>query len=550
MKRITTVLILTCILLSAQEIGGRYLIITHDSFYDAVQPLAWWKHKKGLRTKVVRLSETGYNAYAIRNYIVNAYQTWQIRPEFILFVGAPNYLPLPTVGGTYSDNYYTNISGDIYNEILSGRLTVHSFSEAQNVVNKILLYERTPYTAEPSWFTQACLIARMGYDPDDSVYWNDTYFASQHMINNGYTDIDTLSQYFGHNTSHLLASVNSGRSIVMYRGAGVNNWYSPFNVNPHQAQNNMMLPIVLSITCRTIGTGSTSATAEYWLLTGSVSTPRGAAGYFATTTTVVNQAYLRSAVARGFFDAIFEEGKRTFGEACEGGRQRVYQTYPYAGGSKEYYGFTTLGDPEMNIWTAVPSMITVTHDSALYTGEDTLRVNVTNQGVPVEGAFVCIVFDSTVYEAGYTYSDGSITFIMDLLHTGNLDLTVTGHNLLPYETIIPVMETGVSERSGYTLITNNNINLKIYPNPGRKTAMISYTIPANCSGTLTIYDASGSLVNKLSFPESPILQKRTTCWNGKDYNGKSMRSGLYFAVLELPIEGSIITKREKFILID
>jgi hypothetical protein len=139
LRRVLILLLTLIVLGSAQEAGARYLIITNDTFYDAIQPLAAWKHKKGLSTKVVKLSQIGSTSYAIRNHIVDAYTNWQIPPEFILLVGAPNYLPMPQVNGTYSDNYYTNMDADIYNEILSGRMTVHSVTEAQTTVNKILI---------------------------------------------------------------------------------------------------------------------------------------------------------------------------------------------------------------------------------------------------------------------------------------------------------------------------------------------------------------------------------------------------------------------------
>ncbi|MGB7054653.1 MAG: C25 family cysteine peptidase, partial [bacterium] len=126
MKRTLIFLAALCTIVIAQESGARYLIITHDSFYDDILPLAEWKHKKGMKTKITRLSETGSSSAEIRNYILNAYNTWQTRPEFLLLVGAPNFIPFPYVSGTISDNYYTNMDGDIFNEILSGRLTVHN----------------------------------------------------------------------------------------------------------------------------------------------------------------------------------------------------------------------------------------------------------------------------------------------------------------------------------------------------------------------------------------------------------------------------------------
>jgi hypothetical protein len=364
-------LLIACAICFSQEIGARYLIITHDDFYDAIQPLAQWKHRKGMRTKVVKLSETGSSASQIKDYIEDAYNTWQIPPEFLLLVGAPNYLPFPQVSYLYSDNYYTNIEGDIYNEILSGRLTVHDTTEAQIVVNKILLYEKTPYMDDSLWFINSCLILRNDYDPDDSIYWSDIHHAKNLMLQNGYNTIDTLASQFGNNANDIIQAVNDGRAFVLYRGCGVGNWYSPFSVDPDQTENGVKLPIVLSITSRTIGTGSTPATAERWLLTGEPSLPRGGAGYFATTTTVTNGAYLRSAVCKGFFNAIFQDGKRTFGEACEGGRINVYTLYNSA---SEYRGFTTLGDPEMNIWTAIPKAIDVLHDSLLTIVDDSLHV--------------------------------------------------------------------------------------------------------------------------------------------------------------------------------
>ncbi|GAH90754.1 unnamed protein product [marine sediment metagenome] len=227
MKKALTVLLIFCAVCFAQEIGARYLIITNDNFYDAIQSLAQWKHKKGLRTKVVKLSEIGSSALEIKTYITNAYNNWQIPPEFLLLVGAPiNYLPFPQVSGTYTDNYYTDIEGDIHNDILSGRLTVHNTTEAQTVVNKILLYERTPYMDDSLWFINACLIVREDYDTyDDSIYWSDIHHAKDLMLNAGYNTIDTLSRAAGNSSSHVIQAVNAGRAFVLYRGQGVGYWW-------------------------------------------------------------------------------------------------------------------------------------------------------------------------------------------------------------------------------------------------------------------------------------------------------------------------------------
>ncbi|MEO0084075.1 MAG: C25 family cysteine peptidase, partial [candidate division WOR-3 bacterium] len=73
-------LLLSLILINlGWPIGAKYLIITHDNFYEAILPLAQWKHKKGVPTKVVKLSDlnaTPESIARIKNYIVNAYNTW------------------------------------------------------------------------------------------------------------------------------------------------------------------------------------------------------------------------------------------------------------------------------------------------------------------------------------------------------------------------------------------------------------------------------------------------------------------------------------------
>ena len=430
MKKVILFLMMLFVAGIAQT-GARYLIITHDDFYNAIQPLAQWKHKKGVKTQVVKLSQIGSTADAIRNYVVNAYNTWDIKPEYLLLVGAPNYIPYPSVSGTVSDNYYTNMDGDIFNEILSGRLTVHNTTEAQTVVNKVLAYERTPYMIDSMWLIRTVGIVRMDYyPPDDSIYWSDIHQMKHYMLGAGYDLVDTLSNLYGDDKYDVIDKVNLGRSFVLYRGQGVNNWWSPFDVNPDNTANGPKLPIVLSITCSTIGTGSSPATAEKWLLTGSPTQLRGGAGYFATTTVLSSGAHLRSAVSQGFFDAIFRGGKKTFGEACEGGRTRVYAMY---NSSSEYRGFNTLGDPEMNIWTAIPGHLDVTYPDTIVIGSQNFIVNVIHDGNPVNGAIVCLVKSNEIYAVDTTDASGAANMTINPTYAGIMDVTVTGTNYLPFE---------------------------------------------------------------------------------------------------------------------
>jgi len=443
MRKLVFFILALIIMGNAQEIGAKYLIITHDTFVDDIQPLAQWKHKKGMRTKVVPLSQIGSTPAQIKSYIQNAYNTWPVAPEFVLLVGSPNLLQWGQTS-PYSDHYYMNMDGDIYNEILLGRLTVHNSTEAQTVVNKILLYERTPYMDDSTWLRNACLIVGEDgytYPPipgtDDYIYWGDSRHAYGLMLANGYNRMDTLSTLLGHNANDVIQSVNSGVGFVQYRGQGVNNWWGGFGVNPNYTANGSKLPIVLSITCSTIGTGSSPAVAEQWLLTGTPTTPRGASGYFATTTVRSHVANIRSAVSRGFFTEIFTNRKRTFGEACEGGRLNLYNLYS---DMQDYQGFATLGDPEMNIWTATPKQVDVVHVPSVSAADESLTVTVAISGLGVDSALVCIVLDTVLYEYGYTDGDGEVVLPLHNLHPGQIDITATGLNLVPYEGLISIVD--------------------------------------------------------------------------------------------------------------
>jgi hypothetical protein len=545
MKRSLFLVIFFSTVMFAQETGARYLVITHDNFYDAILPLAEWKHRKGLRTKVVKLSEIGSSTTQIRNYVQNAYNTWPVRPEFLLLVGAPNYLPFylyPSGWNCYSDNYYTNMNSDIFNEILSGRLTVHNITEAQTVVNKILLYEKMPEVNDSLWFINACLIVNEDYwiyppppYTDDSIYWSDIRHAKNLMLAHGYNTIDTLSDLLGDNASTVINRVNQGRAFVLYRGVGTNNWDYPFSVEPNQTQNNAKLPIVLSITCGTLSAGSTPAAAERWLLTGTPTLPRGGAGYFATTTSGFSIAHLRSAVCKGFFNALFQDGKRTFGEVCEGGRVNVYNLYNSA---EEYRGFTTVGDPAMEIWTAIPRSLEVMHVSELSLADDSLVVEVEFQQVPTESALVCVLLDTLVYEYGYTDSDGAIVLRFDTLAQGYMHVTVTGHNKIPYLDSIPVSNTGVDETSQLT--TPHLLDCQVTPNPFRHLTDIRYQITddgyttAKRNVTLRIYDVFGRLVRDFG-QLSVIRHQLSVRWDGTDDAGHILPAGVYFLHFSDPI---------------
>jgi hypothetical protein len=420
--------------------GARYLIITPDQFYNAIQPLADWKHKKGMQTRVTKLSEIGGSDPAlIEDYIQNAYYSWAVRPEYVLLVGDPNYIPMPSMGfWVWSDNPYGNVDTDLYNEIIPGRIPGNDETTIATVVNKILGYERNPYLGDPLWFRKGTTIVREDGDADDSIYWYDAHTAARLMIRNGYIAVDSFSYFRGDNAADVVAAINSGRSLVMFRGQSTCMWWSPFNVDPSSTSNGYKLPVIFSGTCEQID-HSRGSCGERWVKTGTPTQPRGAIGFCGPSTTLMGGANLRSAEVQGFLRGLFlTDSLYTLGRACEAARRFVYRRW---NSRSEYNGFVCIGDPELNIWTATPSPLQVSYPGSIPVGPNQFTVTVHHNGSPVPKALVCTMADEEekVYEYGYTNALGQVTLSLAPSQPDTLRVTVTARNFLPHE--------------GYSLIT-------------------------------------------------------------------------------------------------
>jgi hypothetical protein len=96
-------------------------------------------------------------------------------------------------------------------------------------------------------------------------------------------------------------------------------------------------------------------------------------------------------------------------------------------------GLTLLGDPEVPIWTKVPSELSV-DTTNLTTGDVNVEISVNDKetGTPVKGALVALS-GPTLYEYGKTDESGMVQFDLNLDEPGTANLTVTAHNYLPLE---------------------------------------------------------------------------------------------------------------------
>jgi Peptidase family C25/Secretion system C-terminal sorting domain len=427
MKKIVILVSFLISIYWAQE-GAQYLIIAYDNFYDQIAPLALWKNQKGIKTVVKHLSEVGSTPNQIRSYITNAYNTWSPRPEFLLLVGSPNLLPAYTY---QSDNQYADMSGDYRAELACGRFPCKNARQCSVMVKKTMSYEQAPFMADTFWMKSLLTIVRDGDNSDDTIYYNDVHFARDLVLNNGFYRVDSLTKDHGDDQDDIINSINSGRGFVLYRGTAGSNWWYPFYVDPCQATNCNKLPVIISATCATVTLApGESMVGEAWLKAGNTQTLKGAVAFFGNARSDNDVAHLRSAIARGYFKGVFLESLPTMGQAMLRAKKELYDLYAH---QQEYQSFTLLGDPELNLWTATPKMLSVSYDTVLPQLPGQFSITVLTSGATVPNARVCIWKANDFYLTGNTDSLGFASFDINPQTEGGFLVTVTGRNCYPFQ---------------------------------------------------------------------------------------------------------------------
>ena len=432
---------------------GGYLILAKDMFVDTLQALADWKHKKGYTVYIAPTSEIDPNGdnptkYEVFNYIQNAYDTWEVPPEYVMIVGDEDnlgYTGIEDYPYSYyaSDHPYSMVEGNDYlPDIFVSRFSVDNMSQLRVGLAKILNYESSPNMDDPAHWLRGLSVAGNVYatTPRITVLW-----VRELLLANGFTHVDTSFRWSsGQSDPNLLGYFNSGPSLVSYRGwAGPSGWYSPsFNTgNLGQIQNHNKLGVMASIVCGTGNFSSNECFGEKWIRMGASPTSfKGGPAFFGTTDGDTNTKW-NNPIMFGFYWGIFTEDNYHFAAAAVRGKMQQYNTFPNhrSGNVRKYFHtYNMLGDPELEIRTAIPKIINVSHPLSLTHGINHIQAIVTDDmEQPVEGTYVTLVKGSSdeeeVFEVGRTDSFGNISLTFDASTAGTMYLTVSGRNLYPYQ---------------------------------------------------------------------------------------------------------------------
>ncbi len=469
-----------------------YVIIADDDHDGAFRPLADWKTRKGIPAEIVTTQwiDATYSgddlAAKIRNFVADAYESWGT--VWVLLGGDTPWVPtrlayaMTCEAGGHADEdaiacdlYFGDLDGDwnadgddtygevddaidLYPEVFVGRASVTVGDEATVFVNKVLSYERALDTSHNLDMLMAAEILWQDPFTDSGIALN---LIDRDYVPPRYDPITKLYETLGNETvDSVIAALNAGQGHVLHSGHA---WYTVMGCGDGYMSrtdvdgltNASGQPLLYSIGCWPAAFDlDQHCIAEHFLRN-----PDGGATAFIGNSrygwaSPGNPGYGYSErFMQEFYRQLFVERVGNAGAALAAAKATLI---PFSQAENVYrwhqYELNLLGDPEMQIWTDEPLQLTVSHPDTVVAGASSFDVVAwTTQG-PVEGALVCVMNGSDVYSRALTAADGSAVLAIDTVMPDSLHVTVSGMNLAPYESTVPVHLTGVYLRTaGFTL---------------------------------------------------------------------------------------------------
>ena len=443
-----------------------------------VEELMDWKKRVGFDVQYVSSSSVVNNRNNLKNYIEEAYETWENPPVHVTIVGdATGSYDIPTWTESYSgysgegDMPYTTLEGgDVYPEVFIGRISFSSSSHLNTIISKTLNYESNPYMDE-NWFQRACLVGDPATSGISCVITNE--HINEILDLSGFEEVNTV--YSGSFPSQMVSGINDGVSFFNYRGYYGVSGFGSSNVN--NTSNGFMLPVATVITCGTGSFGSSSGESliESFIRAGTPSNPKGSVVCVGTATLGTHTMF-NNLVDMGFYYGTFIEGIETPGAALMYGKMMLYKNYP-SNPNNYCHIFThwnnLMGESSLQMWTAFPEMTTVTHPYSLTKGTNYVDIIVEKDNGNVDDAWVTILMDGEIFESGYTNSQGFVRLPINSIETGEVLVTVTKKDHYPYQNSFQIHDPGVAvglSESPYTIdddgLGNSNGNGNLIANGG------------------------------------------------------------------------------------
>jgi len=429
-----------------------YVIITKNDWASAFQTLADWKTQKGVPAKIVT-TEMIYANYSgstnqekIRNFIIDAHSSWG--SAFFLLGGDTDTIPYKTV--TYdgdnipTDTYYSDYDDDWTCEVNVGRASVIGIGTGVgtigNFISKTLNYEKDPPTTN-----FAKNVSLFGFDLDwitdgeDCKIDIDNYYIPSNWTVNKVYDSDG-----GNHEDNVIYAVNSGQNLINHidhcneYNLGVGYYNHDYLLNTSELDdfsNDDKQGTWYSIGCWAAAYDFENCIAEHFVR----DTDGGGVGFVGNTRYgwyyVGDDDLASLRYDRYFFKSFFIQNHYKLGDLFSDHKTEAYFSMNQNDLNKYIFSeLILLGDPELPLWTENPSSFDVSHPTEIFIGYSSFSVHVEDsEGGNIGNAYVCLWKDDEIYLTNYTDSSGDITFDISPTTEGNMTITVTKRNYIPYE---------------------------------------------------------------------------------------------------------------------
>ncbi|MFZ5981497.1 MAG: C25 family cysteine peptidase, partial [Candidatus Zixiibacteriota bacterium] len=458
--------------------AGQYdhVIITSTANAAYYQPLVTWHTRKGVRDTVVTTTAiyadyTGVdNQEKIRNFVIDAHNTWGTM--YFLIGGEDGTVPFEF--RTYdsesipSDAYYGDYDDDWDYEVFVGRVTAEGSTQINTFIDKILFYETTPpltgfaldaalagmdltLASEAPYYTLTAA-------EDLKEYIADYYIPARFNITKIYDSDGT-----NHRTDFINA-INSGQNLLNHAdhsnntvmGIGyLNHNQLIYNSDVDNLTNNDLPCVIFSLGCHANEMDYNDCIAEHFVIYNSM---QGAVAFTGNTRSgwfyIGDPLSLTSQLDIYWWRAILEQNLYRLGEALAWTKNNNPSNTDWR---YSQWTLNLLGDPEMPVWTDNPQVFSVSHPAGVTVGSEvpfTVHVE-DNGGNDLSQAFVCLWKGNEVYETQYTGIDGDAVFSISPVSNGDMYVTVTRQNYVPYQATVAVTSNIDTDNDGFNDAEDN-----------------------------------------------------------------------------------------------
>ncbi len=507
---------------SIAEEPGDMLVITHDAFHTAVEPLVQWKNEMGIRTRVFDVSGISMVPVEIKDFI-RAYRDTVPGLVYVLLVGDGAEVPPMHAAGGASDPRFSLLDGsDAYPELLVGRLSAQTAAQAETQVERSINYEKFPQSGA-AWYHRGTGIGSAeGPGDDGEDDWEHIDNIRADLLAYTYTEVDQIYDP-GASASSVSAALNSGRGILNYCGHGsLSSWgttgFSSAWVNA--LTNDHMLPFIFDVACVNGNFENYTCFAEAWMRATHDGNPTGAIGIYASS---INQSWNPPMAAQDESnDLLVQDAERSYGGLCYNGSVRMMDEYGYDG-EEMFKTWNVFGDPSLRVRTDTPSVLSVLHEGTMDSRSATYTVTVSG----VEGALCGLSYNGAFIGSALTDPVGVAVIDIQaaLPEDDEALLTVTAYNGIPVQGSVTVTRdpTDVAVPRGVReeLALAGN-----YPNPFNPTTTVGFSIPAPSRVKMDVYSVTGAHIRTLA-DRTFDAGTHQVMWDGTGAAGEVLPAGVY-----------------------